>query len=80
MTPTPAKALLGNGSPTEFGFTMQAAAGSVLPGKWWSVTSTCIPRALATATPSWLAMPLSTVTMRSGLRWRASSTTGGVRP
>ncbi|CPP58913.1 Uncharacterised protein [Bordetella pertussis] len=62
---------------------MARASGSVSPGKWWSVMTTPMPAALAAATPSTLAMPLSTVMMMSGLprRWRqASSTTAGERP
>ena len=62
---------------------MASASGSVSPGRWWSVMTTPMPAALAVATPSTLAMPLSTVMMMSGLllRWvTARSTTAGDRP
>jgi hypothetical protein len=43
---------------------MQSAAGSSSPGRWWSVISVAMPSSRARATPSTLAMPLSTVTIR----------------
>ncbi|KAG1249233.1 hypothetical protein G6F65_019206 [Rhizopus arrhizus] len=60
MTPTPARFLDGKPQPGWLGFTMASASGSVSPGKWWSVMTTPMPAALAAATPSTLAMPLST--------------------
>jgi hypothetical protein len=72
--------LLSNVQPGWLGLTMTLAAGSCGPGRWWSVTSTCRPSALAVATPSTLAMPLSTVISSSAplafTRWAI----GGVRP
>jgi len=72
--------LLGNAQPGWFGLTIARAAGSASPGRWWSVTSTSMPRAFAASTPATLAIPLSTVISRSGLRAAASSTISGVRP
>ena len=46
MTPTPASALDGKPQPGWFGLTMQAAAGSSAPGRWWSVISVAMPSAL----------------------------------
>ena len=80
MTPQPAMALLGNAQPGWFGFTMTSAAGSWSPGRWWSVTSTDMPSSFARATPSTLAMPLSTVISMSGSACAARSTISGVRP
>ena len=69
ITPTPARCLLGNAQPGWFGLTIaRAAGGSASPGRWWSVTSTSMPRAFAASTPVTLAIPLSTVISRSGLR------------
>jgi hypothetical protein len=59
---------------------MQSAAGSSSPGRWWSVISVAMPSCRARATPSTLAMPLSTVTIRSGFFVAASSTMSGDRP
>src|SRR5690606_39703792 len=53
ISPTPARALAGKASPGRFGFTMASAGGSRSPGRWWSVTSTCQPRARAASTPAW---------------------------
>jgi hypothetical protein len=44
------------------------------------VISTSIPHAAAAATPSWLAMPLSTVTMIRGPLVAACATISGVSP
>jgi len=80
MTPTPAMDLDAKPQPGWFGLTMHAARGSSAPGRWWSVISVAMPSALARATPSTLAMPLSTVMRRSGWRPAAMSTSSGVRP
>ena len=53
-------------SPGWLGLTIASAGGNASPGRWWSVTSTCQPSALAAAMPAWQAMPWSTVTSRSG--------------
>jgi hypothetical protein len=60
------EALAREAQPGWLGFTMQSASGSSSPGRWWSVISVAMPSSRARATPSTLAMPLSTVTMRSG--------------
>ena len=75
-------ALLGKSQPGWFGLTMQVACGRVSPGKWWSVISVAMPSSFARATPSLLAMPLSTVITRSGRRASraARSTISGVSP
>ncbi len=80
MTPTPARCLPGNAQPGWLGFTISAGAGSVAAGRWWSVMSTSMPCAAAAATPSWLAMPLSTVTMSRGAIAAACVTISGVSP
>ncbi|MDT4828910.1 hypothetical protein FQZ97_623150 [compost metagenome] len=72
--------LLSNSQPGWFGLTITSASGSSGPGRWWSVTSTCRPRALAAATPSTLAMPLSTVISMSAPALATRSAMGGVRP
>jgi len=59
---------------------MTPAAGSSSPGRWWSVMSVPMPSRFASATPSTLAMPLSTVMIRSARRSAARRTTSGVRP
>src|SRR6218665_1561231 len=56
---------------------MASAAGSSGPGRWWSVTSTDRPSALASATPATLAMPLSTVISRSAPRFFTRRGVGG---
>jgi len=72
--------LLSKPQPGWLGLTMPSAGGSAPPGRWWSVTSTCRPSALARATPSTLAMPLSTVISSSAPRAATRSAIGGVRP
>jgi hypothetical protein len=72
--------LLSNVQPGWLGLTMASAAGSSGPGRWWSVTSTCRPSALASATPSTLAMPLSTVISTSAPRGLHALGDGAVRP
>ena len=54
--------------------------GSSAAGRWWSVTSTCRPSARASATPSMLAMPLSTVISTSAPLSLTRFAIGGVRP
>ncbi len=80
MTPTPARALLSKPQAGWLGFTITSASGSAGPGRWWSVTSTARPSALAVATPSTLAMPLSTVISNSAPLAATRSAIGGVRP
>jgi hypothetical protein len=47
-------------------------SGTSSAGSWWSVTTTSIPWVLSQSTSALDAMPLSTVTMRSG--WQPSMT------
>ena len=68
-----------------FGLTITSASGnltapSTIAGKWWSVTSTKRPSARAFATPSKLAMPLSTVINTSAPLAFTRSAIGAVRP
>ncbi len=77
--------LLSKLQPGWFGLTMTSASGSTIwplrdAGKWWSVTSTCRPSALAVATPSKLAMPLSTVISTSAPLSLTRCEMGEVRP
>ena len=53
---------LGNRLPGRFGLTMTSAAGSSLPGRWWSVTTTSNPAAAAAATAATEPVPQSAVT------------------
>jgi hypothetical protein len=54
--------------------------GQRVAGRWWSVISVAMPCCWARATPSRLAMPLSTVMIRSGDCSAATSTISGDRP
>ena len=66
--------------PGWLGFTITSASGSASPGRWWSVIRVAMPRRRASATPSRLAMPLSTVISKSGLAAAARRTISGERP
>ena len=66
MTPTPAMHLLGKSQPGWFGLTMQSASGKVSRRQVVVGDQRRDAEFAGAATPSMLAMPLSTVTIRSG--------------
>ncbi len=58
----------------------RAVRQGLAAGRWWSVTSTSMPRARAASMPAKADTPLSTVTIRSARSSSSSATSAGVRP
>ena len=80
MTPTPAMHLDGKSQPQLVGIDDAVGLGQRSPGRWWSVISVAMPSSLRAGDASRLAMPLSTVMIRSGDRCAATSTISGDKP
>ncbi len=79
-TPTPASSREGQ-SGSILGSQTGTPWGTRSPGSWWSVTATSMPAASSSSHSLAEAMPVSTVTMRSG--WqnvRSRSTAACDRP
>ena len=77
-TPAPQSCFERDGQSGRLGFTTASAGGSS-PGTWWSVITTFMPRALASATASWAEIPQSQVTISDAPCRSANVTPAGPR-